>query len=154
MEIQIVDGLNLLSKTQRTKIRAQYKNGISPEKIVASIHYRDGDERRYKEMVVEEQGDQAVRLVLSETSRHERLRERLRGRLNEAELGRTNAYKDEAWRKYYRLLREMNRSLPEEAARKALPNPEEIRKNADTYRMINGMNPNAFLREYIEECLG
>jgi type VI protein secretion system component VasK len=154
-EIQIEDPMSLLSKTQKAKIRAQHREGVPPEKIVASIHYREGEERRYKEMTVERESEHKTRLVLAETSRHERLKERLRNRLHEAGLGRTNAYKDEAWRKYYRLLRHpMIRSLPEETAKKALPNPDEIRKSADTYRMINGMNPNAFIKDYIQECLG
>jgi len=155
MEIEIRDPLSLLSKTQKAKIRAMHRDGTVPEKILASVHYRDGEEKRYKEVAVEREGDHKIRLVFSETSRHDVLRERLRGRLREAGLGRTNSYKDEAWRKYYRLLQHpMIRSLPEETVKKALPNPDEIRKSADTYRMINGMNPNAFIKEYIQECLG
>ena len=155
MEIQIEDPLSLLSKTQKSKIRAMHRDGATPDRIVASIHYRDGEEKRYKEVVEEKESDQKTRLVFSETSRHDVLRERLRNRLHEAGMGRTNSYKDDAWRKYYRLLQHpMIRSLPEETVKKALPNPDEIRKSADTYRMINGMNPNAFHKEYIQECLG
>jgi hypothetical protein len=48
---------------------------------------------------------------------------------------------------------EASGSQPQPPIKKALPNPDEIKKQKDVYRMINAVNPNPILKNYIAECL-
>jgi hypothetical protein len=155
MEIEIEDPLNLISKTQRVKVKSLYKERVPLEKILESLHYQeDNPDKRYREIVEQRENDQKVKLIFGETSHHDRLKLKLKNKLHHAEMDRSNQFKDEAWKKYYQLLKHpMIRSLPDETISKALPNPDEIRKQADTYRMINKVNPNQFIKDYIQECL-
>jgi hypothetical protein len=153
MDIEIVDPLQKLSKNQKTKIRSSYKDGKELSEILEKIHYLE-DGFRYSEINVETISDNKVRLIFQEKSNLEKLRMKLREKIQNKYVQRNNCYKNDAWKMYYQILEHPSiRSLPDETIKKAIPTPDDVKKNADSYRMMNSMNPNPMLKQYFETCL-
>jgi hypothetical protein len=167
MDILIVDPASKLSAPQKKKIRALYRDNFSctdiNEKILHNIFYPEGVAPYKNVQIVEVKANNvmlsfsdqtSVNSLESSTSPRDKLRQKLRDKLRNRTLQRSNSYKDEAWRLYHTLLNHPAiRSLPDETIRKALPNPDDVRKNADAYRMMNNVNPNPALKEYFNTCL-
>jgi len=178
MDILIVDPGNKLSVPQKKKIRAFYREDPfhneaveMKENMLNAIFYPEGVVP-YKDVQIVEVKANNVMLSFSDQKSHDsmsstassstssklsprdQLRQKLRDKLRNRTLQRSNSYKDEAWRLYHTLLNHPAiRSLPDETIRKALPNPDDVRKNADAYRMMNAVNPNPALKEYFNACL-
>lgn len=153
MNYEIDDPLDLLSKTQKSKIRKMLNDNIDKKRILSSIYYQD-EKLHYKDIHIEKVNDQLIKVHFSLKDPKEELRQKLRFKLQNASQLRSNMYKDECWKLYYQILNHPNiRSIPNESLIKAVPNPDQIREQKDTYRMINQMNPNPLIKEYIEKCL-
>uniref|UniRef100_A0A6C0K575 Uncharacterized protein n=1 Tax=viral metagenome TaxID=1070528 RepID=A0A6C0K575_9ZZZZ len=177
MEILIVDPENKLSLPQKKKIRVSFREfcekGVQQEEeeekwkqtMLTTIYYPEGV-IPYKDIKVVEVKTNSYMLSFTDqaqpssvqsqtsTSSRDELRQKLRDKLRNRHIERNNTYKDESWRLYHTLLKHPAiRNLPDETVRKALPNPDEVRKNAELYRTMNEANPNPMLKEYFNACL-
>jgi hypothetical protein len=175
MEILIIDPESKLSAPQKKKIRVSFREfcekSIQQEDeqekwkqtMLTTIYYPEGVVP-YKEIKVVEVKTNSYMLsftdqaqpssVQTSISSRDELRQKLRDKLRNRHLERSNTYKDESWRLYHTLLKHPAiRNLPDETVRKALPNPDEVRNNADIYRTMNETNPNPILKEYFNACL-
>ena len=152
MDYEIFDPMNLLSKTQKTKIRRLLREGADKNVILENIHYRD--DISYKDLRIEKLNEKTSKIFFLTTDPKDELKQRLRFKLKNASVVRSNQYKDECWKLYHQILQHPSiRPLPNESLVKALPNPDQIREKKDVYRMMNQMNPNPLIKDYIEKCL-
>lgn len=154
MNIHIEDPNQWLTKTQKMKIRAMYRDKKDKKEILDHIHYTQ--EKKYHDFVEKkkEENSQDIYLCFTETSEKDKLKQKLHMKLKNKEIERNNQYKDEAWKKYHEILNHPSiRCLPDETIEKGIPNPDQIKSQKDVYRMINKMNPNPFIKSYIDECL-
>lgn len=153
MEIEIVDPLKKLSKNQKQKIKGSFKDGKTIQDILNQIHYTE-ETFRYKDLRVENVSEKLTRLTFKETSHLEDLRNKLRNKLQNQSTVRNNAFKNDAWKMYHQVMEHPAiRCLPDDTIKKAIPNPDDVKKNADSYRMMNAVNPNPMLKQYFELCL-
>jgi hypothetical protein len=159
MNIEILDPLNKISKSQKIKIKALYKEGKTVSDILYKVHYTD-ENFKYGDLEEEKVSENYIKLKFivgdqkDPVSEREELRQKLKSKLQNRSTIRTATYKNDAWKMYYQVINHPTiKSLPDETNKKAIPNPDDVKKNADAYRMMNAVNPNPMLKEYFEECL-
>jgi len=153
MNVSIDDPLHLLSQNQKNKIKTSFKQGKSKTEILDHISYSETNDKRYKDFIVIDKEDYKCLSFLEKSVRDD-MKEKLNKKLQTQKLERCNQYKNEAWKMYYELLKHPNiKCLPDETIQRAIPNPDEIKKQSDTYRMINKVNPNPLIKNYINACL-
>lgn len=165
MDILIIDPENKLSAPQKKKIRVSFREkGIVEQnewkrQILLSIYYPEGI-TPYKDVNVTEVKNNSYMLSfvnqepLSVQPSREDLRKKLREKLRNDFIERNNSYQDDAWKMYQTLLKHPAiQALPKETLQKALPTPDDIRKNANAYQTINENNPNPVLKKYFNSCL-
>lgn len=160
MEIEIKDPNTWLSKNQKAKIRASFKEGKPAQEIIEHIHYEHPGKGKYKTFKEEKISDTKSVLVFSDQSdskdnvENEVLREKLKNRLQEKEKTRCGTFKNEAWKMYHDIIAHPSiRSLPDETIKNAIPNPDEVKSKRDIYHMINKVNPNPMIKKYIQLCM-
>jgi len=159
MNIEILDPLNKISKSQKIKIKTLYKEGKTVFDILSKVHYTD-ENFKYGDLEEEKVSENYIKLKFivgdqkDPVSEREELRQKLKSKLQNRSTIRTATYKNDAWKMYYQVINHPTiKSLPDETIKKAIPNPDDVKKNADAYRMMNAVNPNPMLKEYFEECL-
>ena len=151
MDIQIVDPVEKLSKNQKSKIRAQYNEGKEKKEILDNIHYTD-TEFRYRDFVEEKISEKAVKLTFQQNDNLEELRARLRAKLQKKSTNRCNLYKNEAWKMYEQLVEQSKQRIAENASN-TIPNPDQVKQNAEMYKMMIQNMPNPILKKYFDLCL-
>lgn len=153
MEIEIEDNKKWLTKNQRQKIKNLYKQGVDKQEILEKIHY-ENENQKYKDYQEEKINENKIKLKFTDISQRDLLLHRLQYKLKNKETLRNNNYKDDAWKEYYQILNHpLIKSIPEDTIKKGIPNPDEIRKQADTFRIVNKSNPNPLIKNYIDTCL-
>ena len=162
MNIEILDPLNKISKSQKQKIKTMYKDEKSVTEILTKVHYTE-ENFKYDQLEEEKVSENYIKLKFivgdrsepkDPVSEREELRQKLKSKLQNRSTIRTATYKNDAWKMYYQVINHPTiKSLPDETIKKAIPNPDDVKKNADAYRMMNAVNPNPMLKEYFEECL-
>lgn len=151
MDIHIVDPLEKLSKNQKSKIRGLYNEGKEKNEILETIHYVDTN-FRYKNFVEEKISEKAVKLTFQQNDNLEELRAKLRAKLQKKSTNRCNLYKNEAWKMYEQLVQQSMERLAENAS-KTIPNPDQVKQNAEMYKMMLQNIPNPVLKKYFDLCL-
>ena len=160
VNIEIIDPSNKISKSQKIKIKTLYKEGKTVIDILSKVHYTD-ENFKYDDLEEEKVSENYTKLKFivgdrkdDTSSEREELRQKLKSKLQNRSTIRTATYKNDAWKMYYQVINHPTiKSLPDETIKKAIPNPDDVKKNADAYRMMNAVNPNPMLKEYFEECL-
>jgi len=151
MDIQIVDSLEKLSKNQKSKIRAMYNEGKEKKEILDIIHYVDTN-FRYKDFVEEKISEKAVKLTFQQNDNLDELRAKLRAKLQKKSTNRCNLYKNEAWKMYEQLVDQSKERIAENAS-STIPNPDQVKQNAEMYKMMMQTMPNPVLKKYFDLCL-
>jgi hypothetical protein len=153
MEVEVVDPNAWLTKTQKMKIKTLYKENKTKDEILSKVHYQE-EYQKYRDLQIEKEGEKKVKLLFSEIDPREELKNKLKMKLGQKMVLRANNYKNEAWKQYYDLLRNpvMNK-LPPDTLKKVLPNPTDVKQNAEMYEMMNKNNPNPVLKKYFQTCL-
>jgi len=149
--VEIIDTLQLLSKNQKEKIKQWVKEGKSSAFILENIHYSpEMTDSKYNNMELKEEETKIICILKYDRSHlHRALKEKIKYQSK----CRTSTLSPE-WKLYHQLLQHPSiQALPDETIKKALPNPDEIKQKKDIYRMINQVNPNPLLKNYISECL-
>jgi len=150
MEVQIVDPQQIISKTQRTKIRRMVaEKWINPDDflehtdtILKSIHYEGGTKQPYNVLRFDHDKIRNALTLMFEYQDLDKKRNDLRQRLkqkirNFKDHRQPQTEKDEAERMYAHL----KNNLPS-AQQQLIPSPTQIRSNPETYRPMMTMLPN------------
>lgn len=151
--VEIIDSEQLLTKSQKLKIKQWIKEHKSDDYILKNIHYEQSNGKKYNEMLTEEiQRDDTIIKKIKFQYNTNKIRKELKERIKNKAMLRTHT--EGVWKMYYQIINHPTiSSLPHDTVKKAIPNPDEVKKQKDTYRMINGVNPNPMIKNYINECL-
>ena len=153
MEIHINDPEEKISKTQKQKVRQMFKNNVSKDEILNSIYYSD-NKMPYKDFKEIKESESKITLDFVNYTQRDELKQKLKNKLTIKTSERTNDYKNDAWKMYYQLLRHPSvQQMSNDTVKKMIPNPDEIKKQAELYRMINQQNPVPMIKNYIDTCL-
>jgi hypothetical protein len=148
--VEIIDSLQILTKSQKLKIKQNVKMNQSKDSILQQIVYDNSVEKKYNEIEYKEEKDKVI-CILKYDNTH--LKKALQNKLKFKRDTRTQTVSP-LWKMYYQILNHPTiAALPDETIKKAIPNPDEVKKQKDIYRMINGVNPNPIIKNYIMECL-
>ena len=145
MNVEIIDSENILSKTQKNKIKKDFKNNKErlTQDILNSIHYSDESIRRYDllEIRVDDLLENYYNLQFSYDNRKENLQKKLSTKI---QFLKNKNRKD--WIFYEKLRQTFGDSIP---------SPEIIRKNKEEYEKIqdNAKSVDNPVFKYINLCL-
>ena len=150
--VRIEDPLESFSKTRKAKIKDWYKHGRSTKDILDNIDTVD-----YNAIREVDNGDTITLQFYKDESdidKSKMLRAKMRHKLNTLKNVRTNNYRSPAWREYDRMLQHPGlRKITESQRDIIIPNPDTIKKNAETYRIVLNSMPASPLKNYFELCL-
>jgi len=151
--IEIVDTKQILTKSQKQKIKQWIKDNKTNEFVLQNIHYLPNIEIKYNHIKIEEITSCNKKKIILEYSTKP-LQNLLHQKIKTKTMNRKSVQKSPCWKLYYKILDHPTiRSLPYETIEKAIPNPDQVKEKRDVYRMINGVNPNPIIKNYIQECL-
>lgn len=139
MNIEVLDTENLLSKTQKGKIKENYKKEMDVSTILSSIHYPENVKKKYEIINVINVKDDFIKLELKYDERKTLLQDKLRNKL-----GYLKHKKREDWVMYEKL---------RGTFKEMIPTPTDVVKNKSVYEPIlekyNNKNP---IYKYIQLC--
>lgn len=140
MNVQIIDTHKLLTKSQKMKIRENYKKSVEKQKILESIHYQDEKiKRKYEILNIIKEDENNIKLEFLFDEKKVALKNKLKNKL-----GYLKNKKRPDWVMYERLKGQF---------KDMIPSPDMVLKDKDTYRPIlekfNDKNP---ITKYIQLC--
>ena len=141
MNVQIIDTHKLLSKSQKMKIRENYKKAFDTQKIIESIHYQDENiKKKYDILNIIKEDDNNIKLEFLFNEKKTALKNKLKNRM-----GFLKNKKRADWIMYERLRGQFTDMIP---------SPDMVLKDKNTYLPIlekfNDKNP---ISKYIQLCL-
>ena len=141
MNVQIIDTHKLLSKSQKMKIRENYKKAFDIQKIIESIHYQDENiKKKYEILNIIKEDDNNIKLEFLFNEKKTALKNKLKNRM-----GILKNKKRADWIMYERLRGQF---------KDMIPSPDMVLKDKNTYLPIlekfNDKNP---ISKYIQLCL-
>lgn len=141
MNVQIIDTHKLLSKSQKMKIRENYKKAFDTQKIIESIHYQDKNiKKKYDILNIIKEDDNNIKLEFLFNEKKTALKNKLKNRM-----GFLKNKKRSDWIMYERLRGQF---------KDMIPSPDMVLKDKNTYLPIlekfNDKNP---ISKYIQLCL-
>ena len=141
MNVQIIDTHKLLSKSQKMKIRENYKKAFDIQKIIESIHYQDENiKKKYEILNIIKEDDNNIKLEFLFNEKKTALKNKLKNRM-----GFLKNKKRADWIMYERLRGQF---------KDMIPSPDMVLKDKNTYLPIlekfNDKNP---ISKYIQLCL-
>ena len=154
MNIEIKDPLEMLTKTQKYKIRKMFVEKKTKKEILDNIHYHNEGETETEKALFERYNDFDIIeinsnhfwlefAVLEEDSKT-KMKNKLRDKMQELK----NSHRKE-WQ-MYRKLKDMVSGVDKNDE---FPNPERVRAQKDVYGKMIGENKKNPITQYLELCL-
>lgn len=158
----INDNLNLLSKSQKTKIKDWLKkNDYNEDLLLDTIFYPPSTKNKYNRVYKiwdEKESIYQIQFVY-EIPKREILKKKLREQIKLKRSGRqvvsnSNTSDKKLWEMYEHLKSVPQiRSIPANVLDVALPNPDRIRENKTMYESYLAQIPNSAIKDYFKMCL-
>lgn len=158
----INDNLNLLSKSQKTKIKDWLKkNDFVEDLLLDTIFYPPSTKNKYNRVYKiwdEKESIYQIQFVY-EIPKREILKKKLREQIKLKRSGRqvvsnNNTSDKKLWEMYEHLKSVPQiRSIPANVLDVALPNPDRIRENKTMYESYLAQIPNSAIKDYFKMCL-
>lgn len=157
----INDNLNLLSKTQKEKLKKWLKeNDFNEEKFLERIFYPPSVKNKYNRVYKiwdEKQKVFQINLVY-EMSKREILSKRLHEQIKRKRSGYRYAPSQSSSKKLWEMYDQLKampqvRAIPANVLDVALPNPDKIRENKVMYESYLPQIPNSAIKDYFKNCL-
>lgn len=141
MNVQIIDTHKLLTKSQKIKIRENYKKHADKQHILESIHYQDDKIKKKYEIlnIIKEEDNRNIKLEFLFDEKKVALKNKLKNRM-----GFLKNKTRPDWVMYERLRGQF---------KDMIPSPEMVLKDKETYKPIlekfNDKNP---ITKYVQLC--
>lgn len=138
--VEIIDTHKLLTKSQKMKIRENFKKSMDKQKILDSIHYQDENiKKKYEILNIINENDGKIKLEFLFDEKKVALKNKLKNKL-----GYLKNKKRADWAMYERLRGQF---------KDMIPSPDMVLKDRQTYEPIlekfNDKNP---ISKYIQLC--
>lgn len=139
MNVQIIDTHKLLTKSQKMKIKDNFKNNIEITQILRLIHYNEDIKRKYEILNVIKEDDNNIKLEFLFNEKKVALKNKLKNKL-----GYLKNKKRPDWVMYDKLKSQF---------KDMIPSPDTVLKDKEVYKPIlekfNDKNP---IYKYIQLC--
>lgn len=142
MNVEIIDTHKLLTKSQKNKIKENYKKNMQIKEILQKIHYQNEDfKKKYEIINIIKIDDQNIKLEFMYDEKKQFLKNKLKNKL-----GYLKNKKKEEWVMYERLRGQF---------KDMIPSPDMVLKDKEIYEPIlekfnDTKNP---IAKYIHLCL-